>query len=90
MDDTTGRMERGKRFDGKEQLDPGTYIFDVSDWSDACNIEASITVEGKLLFSTSSYTIPRGTDRSKLKNWHSTIEPGVTITNDREIRFTLE
>ena len=90
MDDTTGRMERYKTFDKTKQLGPGTYIFDVSDWSDDCSIEARITVDGTVLFSTSSIAIPQGTDRSKLKNWHSWMGPGVRITDDREIAFELK
>lgn len=86
-----GRMQRGDQFDETFQIQgPGIFIFDVSDWSNDCNIEAAITVDGQVWFSTSSYALDRHrVNASNLGNWHTTWTPYVRQTDDREIAFAL-
>lgn len=86
-----GRMQRGDQFDETFQVQgPGIFIFDVSDWSNDCNIEAAITVDGQVWFGTSSYALDRhSVDASNLRNWHNTLTPYVRQTDDREIAFAL-
>jgi hypothetical protein len=93
MDDDNRRMQRGQKFDETfPVVGPGIFIFDVSDWSNDCNIEAVITVDGKVYFSTSSYAIDRhGSNSFNLNNWHNTYgSSAVRQTDKREIAFPLD
>ena len=87
-----GRMKRGDQFDETFTVTgPGVFIFDVSDWDRDDNIEAAITVDGEVWFSTSSYALDRHkVDASKLENWHTSWTPHVRRTDDREIAFGLD
>ena len=92
MDDDNACMKRGERIDDMFTVaGPGVFIFDVSDWSNDCNIEAAITVDDKPYFSTSSYGIDRHNNASfNLNNWHNTYASSdVRQTDDREIAFPL-
>jgi hypothetical protein len=86
-----GKMQRDESFDETFTVKgPGVFIFDVSDWSRNCNIEARITVDGQVWFNTSSLAIDRHkVDVSKLKNWHNDDMSHVRVTDDREIAFGL-
>jgi hypothetical protein len=93
MDDDSRRMQRGETFDQtRNDVGPGIYILDFSDWSNDCNVEAAIYVDDndKPIFSTSSYAIPSGIDRSKLQNWHSSFGDDVRQTDNREVAFHLD
>jgi len=92
-DSTPKRMQRGQRYDETFPVQgPGIFIFDVSDWSNDCNIEVAITVDDKLLFFGSSYGLDgHKVDRSNLSNWHNNPDwkDHVRQTDDREIAFAL-
>jgi hypothetical protein len=91
LDDSSRRMFRGETFDRTFTVPgPGIYILDFSDWSNDCNVQAKVTVDNEVRFSTSSYAIPPGIDRSKLQNWHSTVGRDVKQTDDREIAMILD
>jgi hypothetical protein len=92
MDDDSRRMDRDERISETFTVTgPGIFIFDVSDWSNDCYIEAAITVDGELWFSTSSYALERHkVDASQLANWHTTWTPHVRRTDDREMAFYLD
>lgn len=90
-DSTPRRMAHGQRFDDTFHQGSGTYILDFSDWSNDCNVEAAITVDGEPRFSTSSYGISRkGNNSFNINNWHNTYGRDVRQTDDREIAMKLD
>ena len=86
------RMQRGEVFDETFTVQgPGTFIFDVSDWSNGCNLNVGIFVDGEQWFGINSYALNPDVDRSLLKNWNKVVwRPEVRQTDDREIAFELK
>lgn len=93
MDDDSSprRMARDQRFDETFQIQgPAIYILDFSDWSNDCNVEAKITIDGKERFSTSSYGINRkGGASFNINNWHNNWHDA-RQTDDREIAIDVD
>jgi hypothetical protein len=90
MDDDTRRMQRNERVDKTFQITgPGVYILDFSDWDADARIEAALTIDGELRFSTSSAGVPRS-QASNLKNWHTTWGRDCRQIDDREIAIKVD
>jgi len=90
--DESNPMHRGERYDETFLITgPGVYILDFSDWKESSRIEAAVTIDGVLRFSTSTAGVPTH-ENGDLGKWHTTWGPEAQRSphGDREILIHVD